>query len=129
MPWICTCETPLPGEKVLQPLNHNEAPNIFVQSAGLKILEDLRTEGVKADGLPLMVGKNEAYIGVEIEIEFHGVFLLGIIHLDVSTNVQREISLRIDRPGIISIIPQSNFYWYGRRTAELVVIINVGERR
>ena len=103
--------------------------NTFVQSVGLKILEDLRTEGVKADGLPLMVGKNEAYIGVGIEIEFHGVFLLGIIHLDVSTDVQREISLRIDRPGIISIIPQGNLYWYGRRTAELVVIINVGERR
>ena len=45
--------------------------NTFVQSVGLKILEDLRTEGVKADGLPLMVGKNEAYIGAEIEIEFH----------------------------------------------------------
>ena len=127
MAWICTCEALLPGEKVLQPLNH-EAPNIFVQSAGLEIIEDLGTEGVKADGLPLMAGKNEVYVGVEVEIEFHGVFLLGITHFGVSTNVQREISLRVDRPGIISIIPQRNFGWYGRRTAGLVAIMNVSER-
>lgn len=72
------------GEDVLQPLNPGgEVLDVFIQSVGLETVEDLVTESVEVDDLPLNAGK-------EVPIGFHE--LLG--NVDVGTDVRRVAPLQ-----------------------------------
>jgi len=106
------CGRNVAGEEVLQPLNPGgEVLDVFIQSVGRETGEDLVTDGVEIDSLPLTESGSDGDIGVEGQAKSHEARPRNTAG---DTDVQRRLPLRSNtsnRLDLVFAIWQGNLNW------------------